>query len=199
MSSRTLREIPYPDPPLTDGVFTVRPLCVSDAPAIVALHTDESVRIEWLVGAAVTEDEARAQIAQADDERKSGRLRMAIADTGGERLVGMGRLYREGHDGGIGEIGIVLARHAQGRGLAFAAALLLFPWAFRGLGFRRLQALTHPENETAVAVLTRLGFKPEGHLRSLRGPGPDGDRVIFSLLPSDLAAMPGDDRPDRNA
>jgi RimJ/RimL family protein N-acetyltransferase len=57
------------------------------------------------------------------------------------------------------EFGYVLARHAQGRGLAGEAAQAWLDVASTQLGLDRLTAVIHPDNAPSRALATRLGFR----------------------------------------
>jgi RimJ/RimL family protein N-acetyltransferase len=151
--------LPFPDPPLDDGVVALRPWREGD----VALM-DEWFDAEWL-----------------EQARRDGRaLPLAIVDSGSGAVLGSCDLRRpEPDDPGRGEIGYLLAPDARGRGAATRAMRLLVGWAFAELGMRRVQALVHPDNPASAAVLERLGFEREGLLRSYR-PGGE-DRIMFAV------------------
>jgi RimJ/RimL family protein N-acetyltransferase len=152
--------LPYPDPPLHDGVVALRPWHDDDVPLM-----DEWGDAGWL-----------------EQARREGRtLPLAIVDAGSGALLGSCDLRRpEPDDPERSEIGYLLLPEARGRGAATRAMRLLVAWAFRELGMRRVQALVHPDNAASAAVLERLGFEREGLLRSYR-PGGE-DRVMFAVL-----------------
>lgn len=190
------REIPYPNPPLTDGEITIRALRVDDAASIASWYEDEATRTEWLSRVMETPDEARALIERAESERLVGRLYMAIAASTNDLIVGFGRLHCVGDDGLVGELGVILAPWARSmalatpggaqrpRGsLAARAGGMVIGWAFSELGLRRLQARSHPANRPSIGLLEALGFRREGVLRQY---SPTGDDVIFGLVPGDL-------------
>ena len=57
------------------------------------------------------------------------------------------------------ELGCVLARQWQGRGLATEAARVWLDVAFDEVGLRRLTAVVHADNAPSRALATRLGFR----------------------------------------
>lgn len=57
------------------------------------------------------------------------------------------------------ELGYVLARNAQGRGLATEATRAWLDVAFGELGLPRVTAVIHPDNTPSRALATRLGFR----------------------------------------
>jgi RimJ/RimL family protein N-acetyltransferase len=80
------------------------------------------------------------------------------------------------------ELGFVLARHAQGRGLATEAARAWPDVASGELGLHRLTAVIHPDNAASRALVTRLGFRV--HREDVT---PSGGRVlvlVHELVPA---------------
>jgi RimJ/RimL family protein N-acetyltransferase len=73
-----------------------------------------------------------------------------------------------------------------GEGLGTEAVSLLLDQAFGVMGLRRIEADTDPENESAMRLLERLGFRREGYLpqRWFVG-GRWHDTVLFGLLKPD--------------
>jgi RimJ/RimL family protein N-acetyltransferase len=172
--------LPYPDPPLDNGVVALRPWRADDAPLIAAWAGDEPI-VRWTgVPAGYTEPDALAFLEQAEQGRRAGRMiTMAIVDAGSGALLGSCDMrYPDPDDPGLGEIGYLLAPESRGRGAATRAIGMLVGWGFSGLGMRRVQALVHPDNPSSMAVLERLGFEREGLLRSYR-PGGE-DRIMFA-------------------
>lgn len=67
--------------------------------------------------------------------------------------------------GGVGEIGYLMARTAWGSGLAAEAVSAVIDLLFAE-GNRRVFADTDPENHASNRLLERLGFRREGLLRA---------------------------------
>ena len=55
---------------------------------------------------------------------------------------------------------------ARGGGVAQAAASALADWAFAELGVHRLEIMHSTTNPASCAVAVKVGFEPEGTLRS---------------------------------
>jgi RimJ/RimL family protein N-acetyltransferase len=167
-----MRGLPFPDPPLDDGVVALRPWGAQDVPLM-----DEWLDGSWLEQAV----------------RDGRTLPLAIVDAATGAVLGSCDIRRpEPDDPDRGEIGYLLVPEARGRGAATRAMALLVGWAFRELGMRRVQALVHPDNPASMAVLERLGFQREGLLRSYRPPGED--RIMFAITaapPRTPAPPPG--------
>jgi RimJ/RimL family protein N-acetyltransferase len=184
--------LPFPEPPLTDGVVSLRAWRDEDAAVKVAWGQD-TVIVRWTgVPANYTEAAVLARAAQAEEERQAGRvLGLAITDAASGAVLGSCDIRRpDPDDPALGEVGYLLAETARRRGVASRAMGLLIDWSFRELGMERVQALVHPDNPPAAAVLERLGFKWEGLLRRYRA-GDDGreDRVLYAVLPGELDVL----------
>ena len=181
--------LPFPEPPLSDGVVSLRPWRAEDA-AVKASWGQDPVIVCWSgVPANYTESAALAWAAKVEEARQAGRfLALAITDAVTDAVLGSGDIRRpDPEDPALGEVGYLLAENARGRGVATRAMGLLIAWSFRELGMERIQALVHPENPPSAAVLERLGFQREGLLRRYRSEA-DGreDRFIYSVLPGEL-------------
>ncbi|VFQ44969.1 GNAT family N-acetyltransferase [Desulfoluna butyratoxydans] len=54
-----------------------------------------------------------------------------------------------------------LVQSAQGRGLAFEAAMRVVTYGFHGLQLPRIFGAAMPDNKASVAVLTKVGMRPD--------------------------------------
>lgn len=173
--------LPVPDPPLTDGVVSLRPPEERDLPAIErGIHDPDVIRAfgrPTLVADEVLElnrsrwnqDEAATFAICDPDDRCIGHVFVNLAS--------MGR----------GNIGYWLLPEARGKGLATRAVLLVSRWALRELALARLGLLAEVSNDHSQRVAERSGFQREGVLRSyVEIDGRRVDYASFSLLPADL-------------
>jgi RimJ/RimL family protein N-acetyltransferase len=62
-------------------------------------------------------------------------------------------------DGAEAELGITLARSAQGHGLGFEAVEMICDWLFAYTSIERIVAITHAQNERALVLLARSPFQ----------------------------------------
>ena len=169
-----------PDPPLTDGVVTLRPPTERDLGAIERGIRDPDV-IRWF-GRPTTSATELLELNRTRWSEGSGAT-FAICDPSdtcvGHVFVNM--------RAGRGSVGYWLLPEARGRGLATRSVRLLSRWALSDVGLPRLQLLTEPANDASQRVAERSGFEREGVLRSYGEiDGRRVDSVIFSLVPGDL-------------
>jgi ribosomal-protein-alanine N-acetyltransferase len=74
-----------------------------------------------------------------------------------------------------------------GRGIAPAAVALAFDHAVGPGGLHRVEAAIHPDNARSLAVVAKLGFRPEGvRQRYLMVRGTWTDHKIFALTSEDV-------------
>ncbi len=114
------------------------------------------------------------------------RARLAIADEGGEKLLGSVSLDLFA-DRQAAEIGYWVAREARRQGFALAAARLVVRWAFEQIGLERLEILVYPGNAASQALAEKLGFRREGVLRGFLAAEPGKDRAGRVELPAGAA------------
>jgi RimJ/RimL family protein N-acetyltransferase len=101
---------------------------------------------------------------------------VAIADKIDDALIGdCAWHFLEGEEL---EIGFTLAPQQQGRGLAKEAVELLLGHAFKGMGQRRVFAITDAENLSAQKLLLSLGFQMQAE-RDVIFKGRDGKEFDF--------------------
>ena len=180
--------LPFPEPPLSDGVVMLRRLVAADEGAIVKACNDPDTR-RWLdfLPQPYLPEHARAYIAAAAEGWTSGHAAtFAIADavTGGL----LGTLNIDEAADRHPYLGCWVGPWARRRGVAPRAIVLASRWALRDLGLPRLEVIVHPENHASVAITERSGFVREGRLRNFQV-GPDGpyDCLVYSLIPADIA------------
>lgn len=139
------------------GVY--RPLTLEDADALFAAHGDPEVHLYW-------SGPAHTDIAETRDNLQQtlalSPWHWAITRDGGEAL---GRISLFTTRPGVGEIGVILRRAAQGQGLAGDALGLLTAYAFTDLRLHRLFADIDPANAASLHLFMRAGFVREGVLR----------------------------------
>lgn len=147
-------------PTLTSGGAVLRPLLLSDAEALFVAHGDERTHHYWSGPAHRDAEETRAYI--ADTLTMTGAHVWAITESGGEAL---GRIALFVQRTGVGEIGIIMAPSATGRGLAAKALGLVTDYGFGPLGLHRIAADIDPDNNASLSLFLRAGFQHEGLLR----------------------------------
>lgn len=181
-----------PNPPLSDGVITLRPWRAEDVPSLVAAFADDEDLAYWLdrLPQPYTEEDGRGYVAYGErgwrgEERETP---FAVLDAGTGRVLGACGVFWDGAATGVAEVGYWTAREARGRGVATRAVRLLAGWVLGEVGFERLELRADTRNEASCRVAAKAGFTKEGIIRSARRNARDGRRVdhaLYSLLRSE--------------
>lgn len=175
-----------PDPPLSDGVVTLRAWRNSDAAGITRLFQDADA-LRWTrAPSPYREGDAFQWLASLPTQMRRGdALPLAVTDESDGSLLGSIDVRMRGE--GRAEFGYVIGAWARGRGVGTRALKLYSRWSFENLDIARLELLVQPDNAASLALGRRVGFVEEGLLRShslVRGERKD--MVMLSLLPDDL-------------
>lgn len=182
---------PLEPPVLADELVRVRPLREDDAPRYAAAFRDDP-RLGLMAGFETDPDEQalRDRIPGiAEHARLGSWAQLAIAAPDDDRFLGDVILHHVDWKKEEAEIGFWLAPAARGAGRAASAVRLLVGWALRETGLHRIVLRTLPENASALALASRLGFTREGLVRECAIER--GRRVSleqWSLLATDPAA-----------
>ncbi|GGM07819.1 GNAT family N-acetyltransferase [Deinococcus aerophilus] len=169
---------------LTTPRLTLRPLTPDDLPAVLAYRNDPQVaRYQgWALPA--TPDSVAGLVSDRP-LGAPGWVQRAVTLHGGTLL---GDVALNTHNQQA-EMGVTLARSAQGHGYAREALHALITHAFTELGLHRLRASTDPRNTPVAALLIRLGFRYEGTaLRSYWHRGEWTDDARYALLGTEWTA-----------
>jgi RimJ/RimL family protein N-acetyltransferase len=179
-----------PDPPLSDGVVTLRvPDERRDAASLRHFEDPEIVR--WLLGGPPQPPNPSATFAQQLQWWRDGTNAVFSIDAEGhDERVGVTRVMLGLVDPfGFAEIGYFLFPDGRGRGYAMRTVRLVADWVFGELRIGRLQARTSAGNVASERVLERAGFRREGIARAgfvLPVTREWVDTTMWSLVPDDV-------------
>jgi RimJ/RimL family protein N-acetyltransferase len=184
-----LEELAPPDPPLSDGVVTLRlPDVERDIRTAMAISEDPEIQ-RRIFGGRPQGDPRAALEGQLEMWRNRTDAVFSIDAVGHEERVGLLRvLFGLVNPFGFAELGYSLLPEGRGRGYATRAVRLAADWVFDELGIGRVQARTSIDNTASERVLERAGFQREGIARAgwvMPVTGERPDVTMWSLLPSD--------------
>ncbi len=152
----------HPDPPLSDGVITLRAKGRDDVDALVAICQDPEISRWTRVPSPYTRADAQGWIAASElDRQVEHALDWLVVDAQGEVVASIA-VQNIRADEGVGEIGYWVAAPARGRGIATRAVRLATEWALRDLGLETLELLTHEDNLASQRVARAAGFTETG-------------------------------------
>ena len=177
--------IPTPDPSLRDDVVSLRPWRMDDVDAITRACQDPEIPRWTTVPTPYTAADARGWLEIVTDPRIEDQLNFAVTRSDDGSLIGSLSLWIV--KPGVVEFGYWAAPEARGQGHIPRALRLLAQWAFDELRVPRLQLGTFPGNRPSERVAEKVGFAPEGVLRSyMEQRGDRRDVRMWSLLPGEL-------------
>jgi len=143
-----------------DTGLKLRPLEREDLYFVHQLENNASVMRYWFEEPYETFAELSALY---DEHIHDQRERRFVVELDGEK-TGLVELVEIDHVHRRAEFQIVIAPEYQGRGLAARATRLAMDYGFNVLNLYKLYLLVDRENDRAVRIYKKLGFKPEGEL-----------------------------------
>lgn len=93
-------------------------------------------------------------------------LNFAIIDQNDDEYLGTVSLKNIDTGNKTAEFAIILRKKAQGRGIAYNATKLILKKAFEDIGLRRVYLAVYSNNEAAIRLYEKSGFKYEGEFRN---------------------------------
>ena len=170
-----------PDPPLTDGVITLREHRQSDVDALVAICQDPSIPRWTRVPQPYTRADAEGWVAGVELEVAAGTAMNWLAVDEDDNVVASVAVQDIREDEGTGEIGYWVAAHARGRGIATRAVRLATDWALGELGLKTLEIMTHEDNTASQGVARAAGYVETGETQVPPREGlPPGRYLVFT-------------------
>ena len=151
-----------PDPPLTDGVITLRAHGPEDVDALVAICQDPAIPRWTRVPQPYTRADAEGWIAGVELDVASGAAMGWLAVDEHDQVLASVAVQDIRREQGIAEIGYWVAAHARGRGIATRAVRLATDWALGELGLEKLEIMTHEDNTASQGVARAAGYVETG-------------------------------------
>jgi [ribosomal protein S5]-alanine N-acetyltransferase len=178
-------------PTLVASRVKLRWLTDADVPALYAVFSHEEAMRYWSTPAMTELKQAQDYLdpIQAGFAEKN-LFQWGIALLKTDEIIGTCTLHQLDARNRRAEIGFALNPAYWGQGYASEAVGRALQFAFGPLRLHRIEADTDPRNTASIAVLKRLGFAQEGHLRERwLTHGQAQDSALFGLLASDWRAM----------
>ncbi|WP_051711972.1 GNAT family N-acetyltransferase [Streptomyces sp. NRRL S-350] len=145
--------------PTVEGLL-LRPFEDTDAPALIEIHRDETLR-RFIRNPVEGPEQAAAWLALQHEGWAAGtRFSFAVLDA--DELVGTVVLKRGTPGGDTAEVGYWTAGPARGRGVAPRAVEALTAWAFAAFeadGLHRIDLLHAGDNHASCRVAEKSGYR----------------------------------------
>lgn len=161
MSPGSLNAAPQPTLPIDDDLL-LRPWLSSDAGAVARVFQDRAIQF-WHLRKADSEDETLEWIEQwrRGWENESA-CHWAVADAGGDRVLGRVSLQSIILVGGQAEISYWTSPESRGWGVCSRAVARASSWALEEAGFNRLELGHSTMNAASCRIAEKTGFALEG-------------------------------------
>lgn len=174
-------------PTLTSSRLTLRPLELSDVPALFEIFCDRNVMRYWSSEPWTDPAEGVELVESLRGQFADGSLyEWGVVRKDGDALIGTCTLAHIDAGNRRAEIGFTLRHDHWGQGYMTEAARTLISFAFGELGLHRIEADVDPRNAASIGLLERLAFQREGYLRERWFVGGEiNDTVLYGLLRRD--------------
>lgn len=177
-----------------DATLTARLLRREDAPALYALIDENrehlATWLDWVDGSRSVEATEGFVTASLEAFAHGRAWLFGLEEHG--TLHGTLDVRRSGRSGTTAEIGYMLARRSERRGVVSRAVAGVLPLLFGEAGFLRVEVRVADGNQRSARIPERLGFLHEGTLRHAeRLHGRAIDLHVYGLT---AAAWHGDDQ-----
>ncbi len=172
---------------LASGSLTLRPWELSDVDFVYTACQDPLIQEFTTVPSPYTLEDAKKFINRKREEFFSqvSMAYLGLVDNAPALSVSLHDIKVFDH---LAELGYWVAKDFRGNGLGVKAAQLLTDYAFK-IGFRRIEALTLPENIGSKRTLELSGFNFEVEIqnRLARRSGDQANGLLFSKFSDSLA------------
>lgn len=174
---------PISEPVLVDKALMLRPWHLDDVDSVYEICQDPAIQEFTTVPVPYTREIADLWV-RTSPQKYLEREKISLAGVRNGELVLSVSLHNIHEFDHVGEIGYWVSPSARGEGLASHAVEMLTEFAF-AIGFRRLTAITLPENQASQKSLLNAGFELETVLRDAmtRRDGFQTNAVLFAKFP----------------
>lgn len=170
---------------------SLRWITEQDVDAFYAIYSHPEVMRYWSFPALTERDQAVKLVREIHDGfQRQALLKWGIARRTDDLLIGSITLFNLDFTHRRAEIGYALGRDHWGNGYMQEALTAVIAYAFKELGFHRIEADVDPRNDASIRTVERLGFQREGYLRERwQVSGEIQDALFFGLLRPDWEAL----------
>lgn len=174
---------PVSHPTLIDGDLMLRAWSAEDTDFVFTTCQESAIQEFTTVPVPYTVENSKEFISIRVNELPEDNSISLVGCVGGSPALSVSLHSASKFDHSI-ELGYWVASDFRGSGLGARAAKLLTDYAF-AIGFRRVEALTDPENIGSQKTLTAAGFEFENILRQklTRRDGTQVDALVYSKFP----------------
>ena len=174
---------PISEPVLVDKALMLRPWHLDDVNSVYEICQDPAIQEFTTVPVPYTREIADFWI-RTSPQKYLERDKISLAGIRNGEIVLSVSIHGIHEFDHVGEIGYWVSPNARGEGLAALAVKMMSDFGF-AIGFRRLFAITLPDNLASQKTLLNAGFELETVLRDrmTRRDGTQTNSVVFAKFP----------------
>lgn len=174
---------PISEPVLVDKALMLRPWHLDDVDSVYEICQDPAIQEFTTVPVPYTKEIADFWI-RTSAQKYLEREKISLTGIRNGEIVLAVSIHGIHEFDHVGEIGYWVSPNARGEGLAAIAVKMISDFGF-AIGFRRLFAITLPENLASQKTLLNAGFELETVLRDgmTRRDGTQTNSVLFAKFP----------------
>jgi [ribosomal protein S5]-alanine N-acetyltransferase len=167
----------------------LRPLSLSDAPALLPIFHDAETMRYWSHAPVASIDEMQSRI---EHNLSSDGPPNAFAITESEEGHALGWVDLYSFKNGNAGAGYILGKSARGKGYAREALAAVLDYAFGARALHRIYLDIDPENSASIRLAQSMNFRWEGHFKSnFFRDGEYFDSVYYAMLAREWRALKG--------
>lgn len=173
-----------PFPVITTERLILRRIKDTDAQRLYTLRSDPET-MKYIPRPVATKIDDVLNLIKMIDEGtdKNDVINWAVTLKDTDALIGTIGFFRLQPENDRGEVGYMLGKDYQGKGIMHEALKAVLDFGFETLKFHSIFAVTDPENKASISLLEKNEFVKEGHFRhDCFFEGRYLDSVYYSLI-----------------
>ena len=163
--------------------LVIRPMNVTDIPALKKWMPNESIYTYW--GKGPSKAEKQPELLFEKKERPTKSFHLGIAEKETDEVIGDVWVYLIENDR-MAQIAIRLAKEKHGRGYGTEALSAMTGFCFENTELKRLWTQVDVRNTASVRMLEKCGYTREGLIRQGKMVNTGCDHYIYGILASDI-------------
>lgn len=170
--------------------YALRELRLKDSSALYSFLADTETMKFITPHPAASEQEVREKIqTYLVRFRKGTEIPWVVEEKGNGTVIGIVRLHKIHSWHKKAELGAVLRKESQNKGVMSEVLESVLAFAFHELGLNRIVGDLFAENEASEKLMIKFGFQKEGRFRQTDFDGREfHDTIVYSLLKNEFAA-----------
>jgi ribosomal-protein-alanine N-acetyltransferase len=173
----------YDKPVIETERLIIRPMRVTDVPALKKWLPDRSIYAYW--GKSPSKTEMKPELLFEKTERPSKSFHLGIAEKKNDEMIGDLWVYLIENDR-MAQVAIRLSKVEQGKGYGTEALSAMTRFCFENTELQRLWTKVDVRNMASCRMLEKCGYTKEGRIRQGKMVNTWCDYFIYGILATDI-------------